>query len=52
MADLVAIGAGVIGPLIINEATKPTYRPEGDADGQAQLQQTAGGNQPQQEELA
>jgi len=52
MADLVAIGAGVIGPLIINEATKPTYRPEGDADGQAQLQQTAGGNQPKQEELA
>jgi hypothetical protein len=52
MADLVAIGAGVVGPLIINEATKPAHRPEGDADGLAQLQQMAGDNQLQQEEPA
>jgi ATP-dependent Clp protease ATP-binding subunit ClpB len=28
LADLGAIAAGVVGPLIINEATKPSYKPE------------------------
>jgi len=52
MADLMAIGVGVIGPLIVNEATKPAYRSEGDAQGRAKLQQVAGDNQPKQEEIA
>jgi Ca2+-transporting ATPase len=30
LADLAAIGAGVVLPLIVNEATKPTYRPVAD----------------------
>ncbi len=52
MADLVAIGAGVLGPLIINEATKPGYHPSSDNGAPAQLQKSAGDDQPQQEELA
>jgi Ca2+-transporting ATPase len=28
LMDLAVIAAGVIGPLIINEATKPSYKPE------------------------
>jgi len=32
--DLAAIGAGVLLPLIVNEATKPAYRgPEGKFEG-------------------
>jgi Ca2+-transporting ATPase len=31
LADLAAVAAGVIGPLILNEATKPSYRPEKEA---------------------
>lgn len=31
--DLAAIGAGVLGPLLVNEATKPPYRaPQGGED--------------------
>jgi Ca2+-transporting ATPase len=52
IADLVAIGLGVIGPLIINEATKPTYRPEPGDGGEALTNRTAGENQPIQEALA
>jgi Ca2+-transporting ATPase len=33
LADLAVIAAGVIGPLIINEATKPGYRPEKEVKG-------------------
>jgi len=33
MADLVAIAAGVLGPLLVNEGTKPAFGPSDDGDG-------------------
>ncbi|MEA3274233.1 MAG: HAD-IC family P-type ATPase [Pseudomonadota bacterium] len=52
IADLGAIGAGVLLPLIANEATKPGYRKGTDGDSEAASERTAGDKQPKQEEIA
>jgi Ca2+-transporting ATPase len=52
IADLVAIGAGVLGPLLVNDATKPACRQVSDGKGEALLSQKAGDERPEQEQQA
>jgi hypothetical protein len=51
LMDLAVIAAGVIGPLIVNEATKPSYRPEHEVK-QVTDEEGAGSKQLIEEEAA
>jgi Ca2+-transporting ATPase len=48
MADLAAIAVGVLGPLLVNEATKPAPLAQGRGAGQDLFHRTAGDDSPNQ----